>query len=49
MSSGGINYYVSASGTGNGKSPGNPMSESDFLLVTLAEGDKVFFLEGDEF
>lgn len=46
---GGTDYYVSENGTGSGLSPGSPMSPADFLLVTLADFDRVFFLEGDEF
>lgn len=46
---GGIDYYVSTSGTGNGRSAATPMSEADWLLLTLAEFDRTFFLDGDEF
>lgn len=46
---GATDYYVSENGTGSGLNPANPMSPADFLLVTLVEFDRVFFLEGDEF
>lgn len=46
---GGVDYYVATAGTGNGLSAATPMSEADFLLVTLNDEDRVFFLEGDEF
>lgn len=46
---GGIDYYVSESGTGSGLSPSNPMNEADFLLIVLGNNDRVFFLDGDEF
>lgn len=43
------NYYVSEDGTGNGFSPASPMSPENFLLVTLSDGDNVFFNKGNEF
>lgn len=46
---GATDYYVSETGTGNGLSAATPMSEADFLLVTLVEFDRVFFLDGDDF
>lgn len=46
---GATDYYVSSTGTGNGLSPSTPMSPADFLLVILAQYDRVFFSEGDEF
>lgn len=46
---GGVDYYVSASGTGNGLSSATPMSQADFILVTLEEFDRVFFNRGDTF
>lgn len=51
MSGNGISYYVSESGTGNGRSPLTPMSPADFLLLegTINDNDQVFFLAGDEF
>lgn len=42
-------YYVSENGTGTGFIPSDPMSPAAFLLIILALGDQVFFLEGDEF
>lgn len=46
---GGVDYYVSESGTGNGRSAATPMSLTDFEALVLDDDDRVFFLEGDEF
>lgn len=46
---GGVDYYVADDGTGNGLSAATPMSEADFLLVTLQDNDRVFFKAGDTF
>lgn len=42
-------YYVAVNGTGTGFAPSDPMSPSDFLLIVLADGNNVFFLDGDVF
>lgn len=49
LASGNVNYYVADGGTGNGLSQFTPMSIDDFLLITLADGDKVYFNRGDTF
>lgn len=49
LASGNVNYYVADGGTGNGLSQFTPMSLADFLLITLQDGDKVYFNAGDSF
>lgn len=42
-------YYVSVTGDGTGFIPSDPMSPAAFALIVLQDGNRVFFLEGDEF
>lgn len=55
LSNGGVpnifigDYYVSVTGDGTGFIPSDPMSPAAFAALVLQVGNRVFFLEGDEF
>lgn len=42
-------YYISATGTGDGLSSGNPAPLSTFMSATLVSGDRLYLKAGDEF